>query len=542
MQEKEFNLLEEPWIRVLAADLSVKEVNLVDALVHAQEYKALAGEMPTQDVAMLRLLIACAETVFYRYDAEGEEVGISSQDSDYNSVMERWEAYWKKGKLPEAAVRGYLKKYEDRFWLFHPETPFFQVADLAYGTDYGTQSLYGNLKSSNNKKTKYHFSMNDGSEIQSMSYPEAARWLLNLNAFSVNMKVAKQDPSGPKSAAGVGRLGRLGLIYVDGQSLFELIMLNLTPLNGEEVWEDPRPIWEQPVRTAQSVQIVSPDNLPELYTLQSRRIMLKRENGRVTGFRAMNGDFFSYEDAFTEQMTLWKKNEDKKTGHTSYLPKQHSAQIQAWREFPTVFDARKMPHLPGVVNWIKEVTNRGLALKNTLVTFHTVGMVYGDGMSYTYGDCISDSITLSSELLKGFSGQWITRITEEIEKCKSVTDTAIRPFGQMVGQVLNEDNSRAIQDQLSANYYSLIDQPFRDWLKSIKLNEDQKDTEMDQWGRQSYYYARQVIEEFLETQTSNFYKSRETKSKIRSIPQAYSWFLWKLGTLYPNVNKNPGKE
>ena len=46
MQEIEFNLLTEPWVRVRLPDNTVQEVSLTDALVHAQEYMDLAGEMP----------------------------------------------------------------------------------------------------------------------------------------------------------------------------------------------------------------------------------------------------------------------------------------------------------------------------------------------------------------------------------------------------------------------------------------------------------------------------------------------------------------
>ena len=38
MQEIEFNLLTEPWVRVRLPDNTVQEVSLTDALVHAQEY------------------------------------------------------------------------------------------------------------------------------------------------------------------------------------------------------------------------------------------------------------------------------------------------------------------------------------------------------------------------------------------------------------------------------------------------------------------------------------------------------------------------
>ena len=56
MKQIEYNLLEERWVRVRGQDYTVQEVSLPDALLHAHEYRDLAGELPTQDAAMLRLL------------------------------------------------------------------------------------------------------------------------------------------------------------------------------------------------------------------------------------------------------------------------------------------------------------------------------------------------------------------------------------------------------------------------------------------------------------------------------------------------------
>lgn len=58
METMEFNLLREPWVRVRTQDCTVQEVSLTDALLHAHAYVDLAGEMPTQDTAMLRLQLA----------------------------------------------------------------------------------------------------------------------------------------------------------------------------------------------------------------------------------------------------------------------------------------------------------------------------------------------------------------------------------------------------------------------------------------------------------------------------------------------------
>lgn len=66
METMEFNLLREPWVRVRTQDCTVQEVSLTDALLHAHAYVDLAGEMPTQDAAMLRLQLAVLHTVFSR--------------------------------------------------------------------------------------------------------------------------------------------------------------------------------------------------------------------------------------------------------------------------------------------------------------------------------------------------------------------------------------------------------------------------------------------------------------------------------------------
>lgn len=100
MQEIEFNLLTEPWVRVRLPDNAVQEVSLTDALVHAQEYMDLAGEMPTQDAAMLRLLLAVLFTVFSRVNEVGEPL------EDEEAALERWGSAVGAETFPGAAHPG----------------------------------------------------------------------------------------------------------------------------------------------------------------------------------------------------------------------------------------------------------------------------------------------------------------------------------------------------------------------------------------------------------------------------------------------------
>ena len=53
-----FNLVDEPWIRVLRADRRLEQVSIRETLRRAHELLDLAGEVPTQDPPVLRLLLA----------------------------------------------------------------------------------------------------------------------------------------------------------------------------------------------------------------------------------------------------------------------------------------------------------------------------------------------------------------------------------------------------------------------------------------------------------------------------------------------------
>ena len=78
MPEIEFNLTEEKWVRVLMPDCSVQEVSLTEALLRAHEFRDLAGELPTQDAAVLRLLLAVLQAVFYRVDETGAPAALTN--------------------------------------------------------------------------------------------------------------------------------------------------------------------------------------------------------------------------------------------------------------------------------------------------------------------------------------------------------------------------------------------------------------------------------------------------------------------------------
>lgn len=112
-----FNLLDEPWLPVRLADGHTKELGLLDVFRRSSQIMALAETAPPSLVAQYRLLLAVLHRALTRAFPEGWK------DKD--------RARWYREGLPVEAVADYLEHWRERFWLFHPECPFMQVAALA---------------------------------------------------------------------------------------------------------------------------------------------------------------------------------------------------------------------------------------------------------------------------------------------------------------------------------------------------------------------------------------------------------------------------
>ena len=105
-----FNLLDEPWISVIVDEKGHdKLVSMTDVFKHSSEYKALAGDMKTQDFAVLRVLLAVLHTVFSRYDIQGNSREFDSDEDneeDFNEdSMDIWREVWDSKQFPDAVLK-----------------------------------------------------------------------------------------------------------------------------------------------------------------------------------------------------------------------------------------------------------------------------------------------------------------------------------------------------------------------------------------------------------------------------------------------------
>lgn len=534
MESKEFNLLNEPWIYLMDKNGIRKEVSIKEALFSAHEYSAIQGELPTQDVAVLRLLLAILYSVFLRYDINGEENPITGDYVDNEDIMIRWKEIWDNGSIPEKPLQNYMNTWNDRFWLFHPQYPFYQIPEAITGTSYTSAKMNGVLSESNNKDRL--FPLRTGIKKAELEYSEAARWLLYVNAFDDTSAKPKEKGKG---SPGAGWLGKLGLIYAVGNNLFETLLLNMVMLkNGQTAWKDGKAAWEleQP-RTEERVEIACPDNPAELLTLQSRRLLLKRENDKVVGFSLLGGDYFDKVNADSEQMTVWKMLKKGKEDTGDFQPKRHDVSVQIWREFSTLFSSRSEGRRPGIVEWICLLQAERWLEDNRMIHFRTAAVQYGD-KDFFVNDVYSDGLSFHLSVLQKLQAEnrdWINLICDEISKCMKAAKI-VRDFESDLAKAAGRKNGTGIAEEL---YYRRLDRPFRKWLEDFNPGKDYQaaDEYVFSWRLQAKKIADDIGKEMIKECGPNAMIGRivvgEKEKRFYAAPQAYNNFRYRLVDLYP---------
>lgn len=540
MGEKEFNLLHEQWVRVMRADATVEELSLPQVLIHAHEYQSLAGEMPTQDIAILRLLLAVLHAVFTKVDENGQPFPLCKA----SDALTRWKALWRKGYIPEAPVVEYLQQYEDRFWLFHPERPFWQAKtaatpdypyfkegtdELVKATPSAASKLNGEILQSNNKLRL--FANRNLETRDKLTYAEAARWIMQLNAYDdAGMKGRSHNRETFKD----GWLGYLGGVYAKGRNLFETLMLNFVLLdNQRKLWVGSTPIWE--VETPEERDLIAvaiPRDQAALMTLQSRRTFLKREDGLVTGYQVLAGEQFDKATAYgVEMMTMWERN----AKENKILPRRHEPAKQFWREFSVLVGTQNNDAIPGVVEW-----QRWLELpRNYVVNYCAVGIKYSKATPHgSVDEVFSDTLSLHLSLLGELGRAVRERIQDEIKRCEKLALAVSWLAIQLRRAKGGKDGSqkkiheRQAGDAAAAEFYYRIDVPFRQWL--ITLNADIDELTLYEyqceWQNKSCQIAMELGQEMVEAAGPVafagrvFWDSQRDKGELITAANAFGKF------------------
>ena len=533
-----FLLTDEPWIRVMEPGCRIKEVSLRDALLNAHQYSALAGESPAQDAAMLRLLIAVAYTVFYRTDENGQPAVL--RDSD--DALDRWEAIWHKRSFPEAPIRTYLEQWRHRFDLLDAKRPFFQVPEAAIGTPHTSAKLNGTVLQSENKLRI--FAGRTGGALNSLSIPEAARWLVYLQGFDdtgVKKKTEEVKRHGkPSKLSPLSWMGYLGIIYALGKNLFETIWLNTVYLrDGEMMYAEPKPCWElERARVGEYTEVPQPDNLAELFTLQTRRVIINQEKGQIISYNEYCGDLLSPQDAFAEPMTVWRPIK-KKTETVGYSPRPHTPSRQLWRDFSSVAVQTDENRLPGISNWLRRLQAENYLEREQLFQFASVSIEYADKKS-SVANAVSDTLSFHADLLSAAGHVWQKNIEDQVQFC----DALAFAVGTLAGELAVAAGKREVKDKkpvppsrmaaaeaAQAQFYFRIDAPFRQWLLLPQANQpnEKKLALIIEWHKTALQIVRELGNELVDTAGDAAFIGRwaefDNKKEHYSSAEAFRHFL-----------------
>lgn len=537
MRDKEFNLLVEPWIKALDEECRIHEVSLIELFRNAHKYKDLCGELPTQDFAIMRLLLAVLHTVFSRYDVDGSRAELDDPDD----ALDRWEELWKNKKFPDMVIANYLESQEENFYLFHPERPFYQANFAINATTYDAAKLNGIVSQSGN--TNRMFTMINGMEKDALFFSEAARWIININSFDDSAvkaaacsKKAAKEREEKLDSPGVGWLGKLGLITVCGNNLFQTLMLNLILLNENgELYGAEKPIWEQKdMIEAERIEIPQPDNLSELYTLPSRLLLLQRNMDRVTEYKVLSGKFFEEENAFIEPMTLWKKDAKKEI----YRPQTHDSSKQFWREFASVCPISDKAHCPGIISWIRRLVDEEI-IGNMPVHFKIVSVQY-DKKKCKITNVFSDSMQMYASLISDMNMEMQQAVLDSIEFCDDISKkvwTLAKNINLAAGGSSSTKESKGTSEEFAKNvkaeFYNRIDMPFRKWLRGLNPETDDSYEKQKIWRHECVGIARKLGNEIVRQagtaaifgRTKVFDDKKKKKSETFSAADAMNKFL-----------------
>lgn len=475
-----FDLVSRPWLPVQRADGTTDELSLSEVFAQAGRLRRLVGDLPTQEFALLRLLLAILYDALA--EAEGGRPGAPAG-------LEEWEELWQDEESLGVAV-DYLDRHREWFDLLHPERPFFQVSGL-HTAKHEIASLNRIVADVPNGEA--FFSMRRPG-VAGLSLAEAARWLVHTHAYDSSgiksgMVGDDRASNGKVYPQGVGWMGTLGGVHAEGRTLRETLLLNLVPtqegiLDATADPKDDLPVWRREAPPGPGVQeedpsVPRPAGPRDLYTWQSRRLLLHTDGEDVTGVVLGYGDPLSpVNRRKVEPMTGWRRSraQEKKLGRPLvYLPRQHDPSRAAWRGLASLLYAQQADdgatgrgtdesRPAGVVTWLALLANEAVLPERSLIRTRLVGAVYGTQQSVV-DEVVDDGVTLPVVLLhekRPLHGTVAVDAVADAER-------AVSALGHLAGNIARAVGSPPGPATSTARDlgFGALDGPYRRWLVDL---------------------------------------------------------------------------
>ncbi|KQB84545.1 type I-E CRISPR-associated protein Cse1/CasA [Corynebacterium oculi] len=493
-----FSLIDAPWIVCVRRDGTQGLMSLRQVFDGAADGKnavvGLRGDSPAQDYAVLRLLLA----IFWR--AHSVELR-RNQDSVYEHdewFQEAWEEAT--SGAADTTVLDYLEQYRERFDLLHAETPFMQVADLH--TEKGARLEARRIVP---EAEDEYFTMRAGEARGTLSFAEAARWLIHTQAYDYSgiKSGAVGDPrvkGGKGYPIGTGWTGSTGGTVIVGSTLRETLVLNTTSDCLVNELDADRAAWErQPDTAAQrkpEAEAVYPTGPADLATWQARRVRLFHDGDRVTEVLVSNGDRIPEAGAniMDDPMTPYRYSANKsKNGHDVYYARPFDTDRTMWKSLepllalegdPGFTDKNKAPKRPRNLTQLAELRN--LEVVPEWANIQMVSVAYGPQAS-SIAEVVASTIEIPVSLLREEARRQRRLVLDNAQ----ATVSAAVALGSFAGQLNTAaGGEHEFQPAPTDTLLSRLELPFSRWLAG--LDEKKLEDHARQW--QGYVRGRVLAE------------------------------------------------
>lgn len=547
-----YNLLDEKWIQVASKD-TVEKVSIKELFAGAAKYKELAGDMKTQDFAVMRVMLAILHTVFSRFDSKGDPYEFFEVDEesflqtgeleeydlyDYEDALyQTWIDIWNAKEFPKV-VYEYLEKWGERFFLYDDKYPFFQVTkeviekDAAGGGEFYGKNINRLISESNNKQA--YFSPKDESYKEYIDDDELARWLITLQGY---IGTSDKKKVGSAKTYSKGWLYDLGGVYLQGNNVFETLMLNFVIAYNENnnLLKIQKPCWEAET-IEKNIELYfhnGIDNIASLYTAWCREIFIDPNRTKEDKFACFIAKLpeIEHSDAFLEPMTVWRYNKDGEY-KDKYRPRKHDANKSMWRNFGLLTGVGEGTRKPGVIEWLNKLCDisesEELGLYKENIKLCAVSMIDdGNSLSWVPIDEVKDTLNLKERVLVDTEDSgWIIRINKTISDTKKTIKSVLEKFIKDLLEIRNMEKSD-VSKYYVEQFYFRIDLSFRNWIESIDIDND-KDTKEIEWRNILKKSMKEYVDELVSNAGLRDYKGIETSTGVKNIATIYNSFLYRL--------------
>lgn len=470
-----FNLVKDPWIQVIHENGTLQTVSLIELIDKGPLFRALVGDIPTQALAILRLVLA----ILHRALADERSGTSGPRDIDHwSELVDDW-------SIVCEPARQYLTSRTMHFDLFHNEIPFFQVADLRTSKDEvsGLEKIIADIPNGHPFLTTRM-----GRGVERLTPSEAARWLVHCHAFDASgiRSGAVGDPrvkNGKGYPIGPGWLGQLGGIHLVGRTVAQTLLLNLIAFEaiGFDIRSDDLPPWDRPPQgSGEDSGGREPRGPVDLYTWQSRRVRLVHDGEDVVGVVLSQGDHIEPSNRHRlEPMTAWRysKPQSQKRKADIYLPLTHDAERSFWRGLSALLPSatRSGPGgqpsaylSPGLIRWANRLAYEETALSSGgPARVRAVGMQYG-AQRAVVEEMIDDELELPWTLFDGDQDDLANIVLDALERTENAT-SAYASLAVSLAEAVGADPMEvgARRDAARSAAYAALDLPFRAWLSGL---------------------------------------------------------------------------